>query len=147
MGVHLGCSFPLLFAPTQVLHQAEAGLVALGAHPARLVVQGLGALCADGLRGYKKNGKFSIGSARVLPRRMLFFFPPAVPSDAYRSAGLAVVFTLGEIEALVAALTRLLLFVLFPGTLLELEKKKQPKKRDESEVFNVNALSYKLQHR
>lgn len=70
----------------------------------------------------KKTEKFSIGSARVLPLLAVFFFP-AVPSDAYRSAGLAVVFTLGEIEALAAALTRLLLFVLFPGTLLELEKK------------------------
>lgn len=30
-----------------------------------------------------------------------------------------MVFALGEIEALVAAFTRLLLFVLFPGTLLE----------------------------
>lgn len=60
-----------------------------------------------------------------------------------------MVFTLGEIEALVAALTRLLLFVLFPGTLLELGKKqnKTTKKRDESEVFSVNTLSYKLQHR
>lgn len=38
---------------------------------------------------------------------------------AHRSTGLAVVFALGEIEALVAAFTRLLLFVLFPGTLLE----------------------------
>lgn len=50
---------------------------------------------------------------------------------AYRSAGLAVVFTLGEIEALAAALTRLLLFVLFPGTLLELERKQD----NEWEVF------------
>lgn len=39
--------------------------------------------------------------------------------DSYRSARLAVVFALGEVEALAAALTRLLLFVLFPGALLE----------------------------
>lgn len=36
-----------------------------------------------------------------------------------------MVFALGEIEALAAAFTRLLLFVLFPGTLLR--KKKQNK--------------------
>lgn len=36
-----------------------------------------------------------------------------------------MVFTLREIEALVAAFTRLLLFLLFPGTLLEIQKKTQ----------------------
>lgn len=36
-----------------------------------------------------------------------------------------MVFALGEVEALVAAFTRLLLFVLFPGTLLENIKKTQ----------------------
>lgn len=51
VGGHLGRSFPLLLGHAQVL-QAEAGLVALGTHSARLVVQGLGALCADGLRSY-----------------------------------------------------------------------------------------------
>lgn len=65
----------------------------------------------------------------IIPLAPLVFSPlPSVPktqSDAHRSAGLAVVFALGEIEALAAAFTRLLLFVLFPGTLLELKKKKK----------------------
>lgn len=51
-GGHLGRSFPPLLGHAQVL-QAEAGLVALGTHSARLVVQGLGALCTDGLRRNK----------------------------------------------------------------------------------------------
>lgn len=44
--------------------------------------------------------------------------PARVPAGAHRSAGLAVMFALGEVEALVAAFARLLLFVLFPGAFL-----------------------------
>lgn len=40
-------------------------------------------------------------------------------SGAHRSAGLAVMFAFGEVEALVAAFARLLLFLLFPGAFLE----------------------------
>lgn len=40
------------------------------------------------------------------------------PICAHRSAGLAVVFALGKMEALIAAFTCLLLLLLFPGTLL-----------------------------
>lgn len=61
-GSHLWCSFPSLLGHAQVL-QAEASLVALGTHPARLVVQGLGALCADGLQSQTKKPtvQFSTG--------------------------------------------------------------------------------------
>lgn len=52
-----------------------------------------------------------------------------------------MVFALGEVEALAAAFTRLLLFLLFPGTLLEnkLEKKNTMCHVSRSLVCSVSA--------
>lgn len=124
---YLGCSFPPRLIHAEIL-KAETCFEALWTNPTGLVVQGLWALCADGLQD-------RVATSSTTESESSFCFRTSARvtrllGNAHRSAGLAVMFALGEVEALVAAFARLFLFVLFPGAFLEKESNKQDRLRN-----------------